>query len=560
MENKLDKNIFSIGVENFKKGKFIDAKNSFEKALLIHPENISILENLALTNYNLKNLNDCEIQLKKIINLDKNSKKIFNFLLKVLREQDKVEELKKYLYKGLEKNFIDQKFSIINNIIFPFINNDNDEIKEYRNNTNKFLDDFLSSDKIIHLNIDKQSIDPPIFNYSYDEFDNLELNKKFVNLFKKIYPDLNIKIKLAEKNTDKIKIGFISEFFSDHTIGKLFRGTIFKLDRNKFEVYVFHTNKTKKGIIFSDFLSKEINSNLTNVILPNSFIEKVETIKNKKLDIVFYPDIGMSSELYFLTFLRFAKYQIASWGHPISTGNDNIDFFISSSKSEIKDAQKHYSEKLILLDHMIYYFKPQTSLKLELDEMSYQNVYSCPQTLFKIHPNFDLILKKILVKDKKAKIYFIKDGNQSLFKKLIERFKKTIGSDIDRIIFNENMSVEKYLNHCGSSSVLLDPIIYGGGNSFYESMYYGTPSVTFPSSHLKNRLTLGAYNQMEIEDAPIVKSPEQYVEKAIEIANLPKNKLLEIKSRFKEAAFKKLFENSNYINELENFLISLFKK
>ena len=137
--------------------------------------------------------------------------------------------------------------------------------------------------------------------------EKLELNKKFVNLFKKIYPDLNIKIKLAEKNTDKIKIGFISEFFSDHTIGKLFRGTIFKLDRNKFEVYVFHTNKTKKGIIFSDFLSKEINSNLTNVILPNSFIEKVETIKNKKLDIVFYPDIGMSSELYFLTFLRFLK-------------------------------------------------------------------------------------------------------------------------------------------------------------------------------------------------------------------------------------------------------------
>jgi predicted O-linked N-acetylglucosamine transferase (SPINDLY family) len=558
MENNLDKNIFSIAVENFKKKEFFKAKEYFEKALKIHPENVSILENLALTNYNLKNLSDCKLQLKKILGLDKNSKKIYNFLLKVLREEDNVKELKKYTKEGLEKNIVDKKFSIINNIVFPFINEDKGEIKDYRDQTNKYLDDFLNSDKNIELNIDKQSIDPPIFNYSYDEFDNLELNKKFVKLFKKIYPQLNIEIKLNEKNTDKIKIGFISEYFSNHTIGKLFRGTIFELDQNKFEIYIFHTNKTKKGKIFSDFLAREINSNLKNIILPNSFEEKVETIKNKKLDVVFYPDIGMSSDLYFLTFLRFAKYQITSWGHPISTGNPNIDFFISSSKSEVKNAQIHYSEKVIFLDHMLYYYKPETSLLLNLDSMNNQNIYSCPQTLFKIHPDFDQILKQILIKDKKAKIYFIKDNNKTLFEKLITRFKKTIGSDLDRIIFNETMSVEKYINHCGSSSVLLDPIFYGGGNSFYESMIYGTPTVTLPTNYLKNRLTLGAYNQMEVEDAPIVNSPEQYVDKAIEIANLEPKKLLETKARYKDAAFNKLFENRKYINELEEFLTNLF--
>jgi len=558
MENNLDKNIFSIGVENFKKGEFLKAKEYFEKALSIHPENISILENLALTNYNLNNLGDCELQLKKILSLDKNSKKIYNFLLKVLREQDNLKELKKYTKEGLEKNIVDKKFSIINNIVFPFINEDKDEIKNYRDQTNKYLDDFLNSDKNIELNIDKQSIDPPIFNYSYDEFDNLELNKKFVKLFKKIYPQLNIEIKLNEKNTDRIKIGFISEYFSNHTIGKLFRGTIFELNQNKFEIYIFHTNKTKKGKIFSDFLSKEINYNLKNVILPNSFEEKVEMIKSKKLDLVFYPDIGMSSDLYFLTFIRFAKYQITSWGHPISTGNPNIDFFISSSKSEIKNAQSHYSEKLIFLDHMLYYYKPETSLTLNSDSMNNQNIYSCPQTLFKIHPDFDQMIKQILVKDRKAKIYFIKDSNKTLFKKLIARFKKTIGSDMDRIIFNETMSVENYLNHCGSSSVLLDPIIYGGGNSFYESMIYGTPTVTLPTNYLKNRLTLGAYNQMEVEDAPIVNSPEQYVDKAVEIANYEPKKLLETKARYKDAAFNKLFENKKYINKLEEFLTSLF--
>ena len=50
----------------------------------------------------------------------------------------------------------------------------------------------------------------------------------------------------------------------------------------------------------------------------------------------------------------------------------------------------------------------------------------CPQTLIKIHPHFDVILKKILQNDKKAKITFIKDKENILAKKLLIRLKKNI--------------------------------------------------------------------------------------------------------------------------------------
>ena len=95
---------------------------------------------------------------------------------------------------------------------------------------------------------------------------------------------------------------------------------------------------------------------------------------------------------------------------------------------------------------------------------------------------------------------------------------------------------------------------------FVRRLYSILPSVS-DARHNVNKERTGRNSHLrKLWTLISVKSPEQYVEKAIEIANLPKNKLLEIKSRFKEAAFKKLFENSNYINELENFLISLFKK
>ena len=65
-----------------------------------------------------------------------------------------------------------------------------------------------------------------------------------------------------------------------------------------------------------------------------------------------------------------------------------------------------------------------------------------------------------------------------------------------KIMFMDPLNYEDYLLHLGRSSVLLDPLFYGAGNSFFESMLYGTPTVTFPTDHIKSRLVLGAYKQM----------------------------------------------------------------
>ena len=42
--------------------------------------------------------------------------------------------------------------------------------------------------------------------------------------------------------------------------------------------------------------------------------EKINVIKDFELDIIFYPDIGMSIEFYYLVLVT--KYQITTFGHP----------------------------------------------------------------------------------------------------------------------------------------------------------------------------------------------------------------------------------------------------
>ena len=129
---------------------------------------------------------------------------------------------------------------------------------------------------------------------------------------------------------DKIRIGIISEFFTDHTIGKLYKDLIFSLDKNKFETFIFHSQKTRSGEIFNEFKEKEKEGILKNEILPIKLSEKIDVIKKFKFNIIFYPDIGLSVEFYYLALMRLAKYQITTFGHPETTGSNSIDFYLIS--------------------------------------------------------------------------------------------------------------------------------------------------------------------------------------------------------------------------------------
>lgn len=559
MSDKDAKIFFEEALKFFKEKKFDLVEKNFEKALKLAPGRVSILENLAsiyLINKKFEKSENALIELdKKGVNNDKLDEIKF-YVLKNLKKNHDLENFLK------EKNYFkdkNKKIYINSKLLYPEFFSNDDEIVHARKNLEKNINE-LNQSKDLDLKLDGEMLEPPIFNLSYDQYENLEINTKIVQILRKIYPEVNqnYKNKSTDKLNEKIKIGFISEFFSNHTIAKLFKGIIFNLDKNKFEPFVFHSYKTEKSPIFQEFISHEINSDLKNIVLSKNFQKNIEEIQRTNLDIIFFPDIGMSSEFYYLSFIRFAKTQITSWGHPITTGNDSIDYFLSSKLLETENSQKKFSEKLILSDYLpMYFYKPKIQKKLLDDQMIKKNVYFCSQNLMKFHPHFDEIIAKILRKDKKAKILFIKDKSEILSKKIIDRFKKNSLIDFDRINFLGKMSVDKYINLCGSSSVLLDTLYFGAGNSFHESMFYGTPTVSMPTENLKSRIVLGAYKQMQIENPPIVNSIDDYVETSVDIANKNPFEMLELKKYFQKQANTHLFENKNFLHEINHIFKNL---
>ena len=64
---------------------------------------------------------------------------------------------------------------------------------------------------------------------------------------------------------------------------------------------------------------------------------------------------------------------------------------------------------------------------------------------------------------------------------------------------------------------------------------------------------------MQIENPPVVKSLDEYVDTTIELANSDGNEMLELKKYFQKQAEKHLFENVNFLRDINDILEKLYK-
>ena len=315
---------------------------------------------------------------------------------------------------------------------------------------------------------------------------------------------------------DKIRIGFVSAFFRDHTIAKLNRGLIAHLPRDDFEVHVFSfveeddaaTNAIRQGVDF--FTALPVNLEIAR-----------DAIARAELDILYYTDIGMDPATYFLAFSRLAPVQCTTWGHPDTTGIPNIDYFISSDLVETADADAAYSETLIRLAPFttcVDLPRPPKSMSKEVFGLSDNTVhYVCPQSLFKFHPDFGEIIGGILRQDRRAELLLVHGTYWQWADRLRARFTKTIPDVADQIRFLPRLSSDKYLDLLAVADVVLDTPHFCGGMTTYEALACGAPVVTLPSEHTRGRLSLGLYRQMGMDDL-IANDADDYVALATRLA------------------------------------------
>jgi predicted O-linked N-acetylglucosamine transferase (SPINDLY family) len=234
-----------------------------------------------------------------------------------------------------------------------------------------------------------------------------------------------------------------------------------------------------------------------------------------------------------------------------------MDYFISNDLFEPADGAEHYSERLVRLHDLptlAYYYKPQVPSS-RADRQSFglpasATLYVCPQTLYKLHPDFDVILQGILSADPRALVVLIAGQFQEFTDRLRERFALSLGELERRVVFLPFMAFERFMQLLDLADVVLDSIHFNGMNSSLQALAVGVPVVTLPGRFQRGRHTQAMYRKMGMLDC-IATSAAHYVELAVGIATHPD--YAESLRRRILARHHVLFEDARVVSEFERF-------
>lgn len=493
-------------------------------------------------------------------------------------------------------------FNLFRTLINKPIHKSYDEINFYKNRTIKELKLILQNNNIKPIkNLNPKDIFMNIMLHYYD-YNSKDLIELIGEVYKKLYPiDYDYNELLIKK--DKIRLGFSSGFFYNHSAGKLIRGLIEKIDKNRFEIYIYSYTKTVKQDyiyeIFKHYSDKFYEYN-------NMSIEKVrEQMLFDNLDILIFPEISDEPINLMLSLMRTAPIQIThAWGHPMTTGSKTIDY-VMTMEGEIENCQDNYTEEVIKMKNLSTYFYKPTILDpaqvidflrdvkkkdvsvfykekiktsdnqiIEKDRIhnytkkdynlpENKKLYMCLQYLFKFNPNFTKTILKIIDNDPNGYLVLLHDDHKFPFLKnqLLEQIQENcleIYERVkDRIIFLKFMEHRKLIYLFKLADIVLDPFPWGGGITSFEALSMGACIVTKPVNYLKGRFTKIMYDKLNIQDC-IVKTNEEYITLANKLANDN-----ELRNSIKQKILNnnhKLFEQQSVIKEWEEILQKIYNK
>lgn len=170
------------------------------------------------------------------------------------------------------------------------------------------------------------------------------------------------------------------------------------LQRTVYDVYIF---TFKHSVDLSNQIKQ---SNSTLHYLVGNLQPSLDLFNEIQLDILVFADIFSTKTVYNIAQTRVAPVQVLFWGNPVTSGLENMDFFITSDLMESDDkVLSHYTEQHVLLGGSgIWYedIKP-PSLNMSKTELGLKEtdiLFVCMQSSFKLHPDFDYVFKSVLEK------------------------------------------------------------------------------------------------------------------------------------------------------------------
>ncbi|HEY9843840.1 MAG: tetratricopeptide repeat protein, partial [Candidatus Sericytochromatia bacterium] len=311
------------------------------------------------------------------------------------------------------------------------------------------------------------------FYHTYQSGQDRPLQDKLAAFFARLLP----RYQVEWRPNPRPRLGIVSVHLYRNPVTDLLARALETLLQSKdFETYLlpFEARAAK-----DDELSRRLQTLADQVVrLPPDLTAAAAAISRCNLDLLIYSDIGMETDTFALALSRLARYQVALPGHPVTSGSETIDYFVSAEALEAPGGDANYSEKLIRLPGLPDYHRPLPPPPASRDELGLPagHLYFCPMTPFKLIPAFDRVLAGILAADPDARLLLL-EYHHHLHQKLQRRFTASYPPFADRLHFLPWSPQPVFYQRLRAVDVILDTFPFGGGNTSYQALGLGCPIV-----------------------------------------------------------------------------------
>jgi predicted O-linked N-acetylglucosamine transferase (SPINDLY family) len=320
------------------------------------------------------------------------------------------------------------------------------------------------------------------FYWAYQGVCERDRGKRYCQIIRAALPRFCLKEtkKNPPKSRSAKRIGVISQYFGLHAttwIGSILRESL--APEVEVTYYVVNDLQDENYIktLPTRFKIKRIAC--TDATFEAFFTE----LLSDHLDLLIYPDVGMTPFSRIATSFRLASFQAVHWAHPVTTGSPVMDYFLTSDLMETPSSKQNYTEEIIRLPGIGLYLAPDDR-KVSMRTITKETPHQCAsiQSLFKYLPEYDYIYPELIKKIPSLRIYFIKSDVEADTTKFANRLRKEFqrnGLDLEaHVTFLDRMSRADLQKFLSLQTFLVDSIGWSGGNTALDTVAAGVPVIT----------------------------------------------------------------------------------
>jgi len=360
-------------------------------------------------------------------------------------------------------------------------------------------------------------------------------------------------------SNSKLRIGYVSADFRDHSVGYFIRNIINSHDPDKFEIYCYADLETTDAI--TDEISKQAFRFRDITKLNEEKVAKL--INNDRIQILV--DLGGYTGTYRIPVFAYkpAPIQMTYLGYPNTTGLGAIDYRITDAYAEHPDGTM-YSEELIRMPESFLCF----------GNFSKQDIHPAPpieKNGFITFGSFNHVGKLTeeaisvwseILRRKPDSVILFKHwavADETTRENILTEFEKNL-IERGRIRFNNYLEKKtSHLEFYNNIDIALDTFPYNGTTTTCEALWMGVPVVTLVGKKHAQRVSFSILSNIGHAELA-AKSEKEYIETACELASDP-DRLRTLRSGMRSDLSKSILCNpEKFTMQLEDIYLNVWNR